>query len=331
MRILGISNPNFTGVTVATKAVTTDYFPVPHIEVEARARNIGEQILRWRPDILIVGGWSRGYGALLAALGKGRSFPVVSVYHSTPFHGNYFGDDIYVRDIELAQRRGDITIRAFVQPHTVAYYQQVKKENVAWVPHYFEMPARKATKKPPSKFRIGVLGGTSSWFKNGYGALSVAKDYAELNAGAEVVYNQSYDKPHHQFLELLSSCSVLIHTSHLECYPNIVQEAWGRGVPVILSDASVGLTESPLMSIADRKLISKMVVRCNIDPMELYQKIAEARADYAKWSGEVRGVHTRLTQKAKEYVDDVFRGIVAGYDLRRFDASKFRVVLPEPL
>lgn len=327
MKILGISNQNFVGVTVATRAVCTDYYPVAHQNDALAAAHLGRQIAKVKPDLLIVGGWSQGYDTVLTEMNKYRSFPVINVYHSTIFHGSFFGDDMYYPQVTACHKRRELDFLGFVQPQQVNYYQKVRQEYALWVPHYFKQLTRV---KKPKVFRIGVLGGTASWFKNGHGPTEVAKDYVQNVPGCEFVANHSYDKMHHHFMQLIASCSVLMHTSHLECYPNVVQEAWSMGVPVILSQASVGLIDNPLLNFEERCLLKDMVVASNIDAYELYKTIEKIHKNWAHYSELVYGIHDKISRRAAVYTDKLFVKIIEGYRTRNFDRAFFRMPFEKP-
>lgn len=327
MKILGISNQNFIGVTVATRAICTEYYPVAHQNDERAAAHLGRQIAKFNPDLLVVGGWSQGYGVVLSEMHKHRKFPVINVYHSTIFHGTFFGDDVYYPQIVACHKKGAIDLLGFVQPQQVEYYQKVKNEYAIWVPHYFKQLQKI---KKHKKFCIGVLGGTGSWFKNGYGAHEVAKDYTMNNPGTEVLASYSYDKMHHHFLHMLAGCSVLVHISHLECYPNVVQEAWSMGIPVILSQASVGLVNNPLLNFEERCALRDMVLSSNIDAYELYKTIEKIHKNWDHYSQLVHSIHEKVSKRAGAYTDKLFAKIIEGYKNRSMDKSFLRMPFEKP-
>ena len=73
MRILGISNPNFLGVTIATQAICTDWLPAPHMNSPYEWQKLSSEIFHKGPDVVVVGGWSRGYLNLLQDLKRSGS------------------------------------------------------------------------------------------------------------------------------------------------------------------------------------------------------------------------------------------------------------------
>jgi len=262
------------------------------------ARNIGSVIANMRPDVLVVGGWSKGYDEVLDQVGKVKSFPVVSIYHNTLFHGSLFGDEQYKVQINNAYTKKQIDFLGFVQPQAVEYYRKIRRQNAVWVPHYFEPQNQILINKGKEKFRIGILGGVSTWYKNAAGAVQVAADFCKSNPSCEVVMNHTYDRQHSDFIKLLRSCHLLIHTTHLECYPNVVQEAWASGIPVILSGSSIGLTENPL--IRDNAMMD-FVLKSNISALELYRCIEEKYHNWQACSDFVHRYASKLHKESKSY------------------------------
>lgn len=325
LKILGISNPSFTGVTVATKAICTDYYPIGHQTDTLQIQRLAKAIVNFNPDVLVVGGWSRGYNFLVEFMRHHKKFPVIMVQHSHLFHGEYFGDNVYQPEIEACRKQKSIDLVAYVQPEMARYVQEYRGVQSAWIPHYFPI----GDKAPRAqKFTIGVLGAMQSPLKNMYGCLQVAKDFKN-NVGAdkvEIVLPNGNEMPH-LFLERIRRCSVLLHTSHLECYPNTVQEAWSVGVPVILSTASAGLYNSPLTPTVWSG-VSDLVVKNNNDPLELYDRIMRVYADYCSGSTYSDSVYTEyktLSALAEVYTAKVLDAVHHGYTTRS-DGNNYAVL-----
>ena len=316
MKILGISNPNFTGVTIATKANCTHYLPVPHMQSPGQMVPVIRSILNQKPDLMIVGGWSKGYLDMLRALHPDKTFPVVSVYHSSLFHGSFFGDDVYWREFERAQATGVTDILGFVQPQMAEYYQIVrKKKATAFVPHCF-LPQKKV--EAQETFNIGVFGDTEAWHKNVQGVYAVAKDFAERNPNCKVIRNFTTNSPHEEFLRVLAQCSVVIHASHLECYPNVIQECWVRGIPVISSPASDGLTiKNPLYPT------DEFVLNSATDVMEIYRLLGMVHRNWEGASIAAFNHYKRLSELTTKYNDKLFSKIVEGYNHGIYDTTAF--------
>lgn len=322
MRILGISNPTFVGVTVATKAVTTDYYPLLPLDNPAKAPNIANAIARWKPDVLVIGGWSAGYRSIVEELRRIRTFPILSIYHSTLFHGRFFGDEKYIPEIEKLLHTGLIDYMAYVHPDQVRFEQVVKKRLRLWVPHSFKME-RQIT--PPKEFTIGILGGTGSLLKNSEGAIAVAQEYALHHPKTQVLFNQTYDKGHKNFLSVLANCSVIIHPSHLECYSNLMQEAWSLGVPVIYSRANLGLSKSPLLQPHEQKILSSLCLDSATDPHEVYQKLIFVRETWQARSNEVYSTYKELTSRTEQYLTDLMIEIRNCYQQKSRTAPIFQM------
>lgn len=322
MKILGISNPGFTGVSVATKAIVTDYYPVPHLDQRVQVQNIVSMILRFDPDVLVIGGWSRGYSELVGILSKQRRFPVMTVYHSTPFHGSHFGDQLYIPEIEYAQDQGHIDVMGWVHPQTAMFYRTVKRRAATFVPHFFK-PQPLVEKKP--EFTIGVLGG-NSWWKNSEGAVNVVRDFVRRNPGTKIVSTATYNKTHHEFMAIVNSCSVIVHLSHLECYSNIIQEAWARGVPAIVSPANKGLFKSPVVDPElQEQMMENFMLDDGIDPMQLYSKLNWIRGDIETQSKFIHEFYKVFQKSSVVYLSNVFKELGEAYKFK--DYSEF---LPVP-
>lgn len=323
MKILGISNPDFLGVSVATQAICTDWLPVPHMTAPHEWRKLTSAIFHANPQVLVVGGWSKGYTSLLTELRREghKDFPVLHVSHSTPFHGSYFHDDWRLPEFESAFKTGIVDLLGFVHPQTAEYYQKVRKTFAVFVPHAFT-PARRPVEKQDI-FRIGILG-SPQWYKNVEGALTVARDFEADHARVELVTSAGLNKPREAFLATLSSCSVLIHLSHLECYSNTVQEAWARGIPVITSPASCGLTRfNPLLSPKDVKVLSGLELDSGTDPIQLYRALKLVKDDWGSYSKEIYNSYQNLAANTSAYLGGVFTRLIKDYPNREHDVGFF--------
>lgn len=311
MKILGISNPNYMGVTIATKAICTDYLPLPDFKHTNQVTSVARAIIDYKPDILVVGGWSNGYTELLAHMKKIRKFPVIGVNHSTVFYGNVLGDLDLHRQYFASCVRKDIDIMAFVNPQMAEYYQVHKKIDAVWLPHYFPM---KPKVEERSRFRIGVFGGTS-FVKNTAGAVAIAQDFASKQHNVEVVHPQTYDIKHESFLDILGQCSMVIHLSHLEAYSNVLQEAWSRGIPALYSVANDGLvSKNPLLTRREKEGFENYFrLQNSNDPMQLAEGI---RIIYGYWeqaSDLVYQTYSNLTKRVENYTTNLFEVIARGY------------------
>lgn len=321
MKILGISNPAFSGVTVATRAICTEYMGVPHFQVRPQIGRIAEAIARQNPDLLLVGGWSTGYDELLSMLSRRRDFPVLSVYHSTVFHGSVFSDELYWKQFLLAKEHGHTDFIGFVQPQTAMYYHKIKKQLALFVPHFFKPES--AAKNNKDVFRIGVFGGLNNYFKNTQGAFEVAHDYAKNVHGIGVVAPQEASQNREYFLRnTLEPCQLAIFISHLECYPNTVQECWARGIPVITSPACSGLIgENPLLNFVQKEALGELQLTCGTDAIELYGKITGAHVDWDRHSKVVHTIYKQLSHATETYVNQLFETLISGYQDRKYDTD----------
>ena len=325
MKIVAISNPHFTGVTVATKAVCHEYVPAPHLTDAGQVMELARAIMLANPDVLVIGGWSKGYVELLQHIETKRNFPVVSVYHSSLFHGAAFADEIFWGQMERAYNSGLTDVMGYVQPQTAEYYQWIKRIPAVWVPHTFPPQPQVS---PSKVFRIGVFGGTANILKNCYGALLVAKDFAHKEGGCEVIAPATYDQPREFFLNTLRSCSMLIHLSHLECYSNTIQEAWASGIPVIMSLASNALTtENRLLTPDESTALSVNNLYSGTDAMELYRKMLSVQSTWRPQSDEIYSTYANLYARTRAYLDALFTQVCKDYRAGRM-RSEFS--FPEP-
>lgn len=322
MKILGISNPSFTGVTLATKAHCTDWYGVASATAPGQAQLIAETAFKANPDLLIIGGWSPGYEAMLRELKRVKHFPVLGIYHSTLFHGESFADDVNWVQFEKAYRDGLMDLIGFVQPQTAEYYQKIRDSFAVFVPHSFKLKRPRAKKM--ATFKIGCFGGRTSWFKNTGGSIQVAKDFGRKHQNVEVVAPVMYDRPHEAFLSTISTCSCLIHVSHLECYSNTIQEAWMQGVPVITSSSSDGLiNKNPLLPPSLKRGFSELQVTSNIDAMELYHKLEDVYTNWQAHSDFVCMAYSELAARTEIYTRALFTRIVNDYQDRVHDVAFF--------
>lgn len=319
MKILGISNPSFTGVTVATRAICTDYFGIPHIQNIAHIKALVKTIQQVEPDLLVVGGWSQGYMELLADLQRVRNFPVIGIWHGTLFHGRVFNDEVYTLQLQQSHRRGEVDFLGFVQPQMAEYFQRVKKIDSLFVPHFFAMQPKI---QKGIRFRVGIFGGTENIFKNAYGSLQVTKDFIERTPHCEVLAPPDNGIKHPAFLDIMKTCSVLVHLSYLECYSNIIQEAWARGIPVITSPACDGLTtKNPLMKYVDNTVIKALQLSSGTDAMELYDRLTSVQENWMDYSDGVHSMYKELSKLNEQYLNTLFRRIVRGFREKRYDLA----------
>jgi len=330
MKILGISNPEFIGVTVATKAICTSHYPVPHLDPGPQIARMAEVVLDQKPNLLTVGGWSRGYLELLEYLRRaGRKFPVICVHHGTVFHRQAFNDGIYRPQMDAAVTKGLIDLMGYVHPGEADYQRTfLKKRRTLWVPHAFPASPIEPRKHDLKHFRVGVLGGMTSVLKNTDGAIQVAEAWCRQYSGgtAEVVSQQAYDKPHAEFLHLLSSCDSLLHLSWLECYPNILQEAWGLGVPTLAGPASLGLMHSPFFSPEVRQMLDLLTMKSTNDAFEVFEGLERILISGHDLRLRLWGIQKQLHASTNAYLWEMFQRIWDGYrnhslyDARLFDA-----------
>lgn len=319
MRVLGISNPHFKGVSIATRAICTEYMPIMHIAHTGSIIQLVSSIIATDPDILIIGGWSKGYDELLMKLSSQRKFPVLSIYHSTSFHGTMFQDEIYWRQFLETNEKGGSDLIGFVHPVTARYYQQIKRKPSVFVPHFFPIQLQR---KKSEKFTIGIFGGQENLFKNTYGAKEIAADFAASNKNCEVLCPHSCNQDHKTFLNMLSSCSVIVHLSHIECYSNTIQEAWARGIPAIYSPANDGLVkDNPLIDDRSRFDLELLRMSSGIDAMELYGKLTMVYNNWQIHSDKAHAAYKLLSADACNYVNSMFDCIIDGFHKRSRDLS----------
>jgi hypothetical protein len=322
MRILGISNPDFLGVSVATRAICTDWLPAPHMASPHEWQQLASAIFHKGPDVLVVGGWSKGYIELLTELKRSgnKEFPILNVSHSTQFHGSYFHKDWQEPEFETAFKRGLVDLMGFVHPQTAEYYQKVRRTFAVWVPHAFPLQTKVV---PPATFRIGILG-ADHWYKNTEGPKIIARDFAANHKNVEVVESPAYSRPQEAFLAMLRSCSVLVHLSHLECYSNTVQEAWARGIPVITSPSSSGLvSKNPLLTGGNKYTLSNLQLTSATEPMELYEKLLWVREGWGFESIAVHQAYRELCDRTAGYLNSVFVRLINDYPNREHDVGFF--------
>ena len=272
------------------------------------------RIAEFDPDILIIGGWSQGYEQLLQELRGHVKSPIICIYHGTPYHEGYFGN--YLKTVQECLDDGRLDLLSFVHPPTARYYRNVlgMRDRVVWLPHYFE-PQKSV--KLTSPFRIGIFGGTKNWYKNTCGPIAVAEQYANKTTGVEVAYTRNYEESHSDFLKSMESCHLLIHASFLECYSNMVQEAWARGIPVIMSAANAGLYASPFLIDRQRDVL---ILKDAIDPVELMTKIEsihEYWPDESKHAYKLGRLHHEQasvhTQELLRFIHNQYqKGVVRG-------------------
>lgn len=320
MKVVAISNPNFQGVTVATKAIAHEYIPVAHLEHGAHEVQALQAILGAKPDLLVVGGWSKGYLSLLRDLKLRRNFPVMSVYHGSLYHGAAFDDEDFWAQMELAYAGGFTDAMGFVQPQTADYYTLYRETPAVWVPHAF--PPQPAVNRQ-DKFRIGIFGG-GGILKNCYGAAQVANDFAKNRDNCSVVTPYGYNQPREQFLQSMRTCSVVLQTSHLECYSNTILEAWSNGVPVIMSPANSGLLNQYLLTGDELcNLVPSTFLSSGTDAVELYQAISRVHHCWLHNMEDIRcgayEVYCALYARTCAYRTELFRRVCTGYRTGKYE------------
>ena len=318
MKILGISNPNFQGVTIATKALTAAYYGLPHLTNKVMVNEAAATILNYKPELLIIGGWSMGYDQLLEQIADKRDFPVVCIYHGTWYHEEYFGGDYLERMMGCLEMQ-QMDLMSFVHPRTTQYYRDVLKmhDRVVWLPHYFR-PEKKVD-RVDERFNIGIFGGTKSWYKNALGPVMVAQEYARDKYGrVKVDHIRAYNDSHTTFLKRLEQYHLLIHASFLECYSNTVQEARARGIPVIMSSANAGLYNSPFIGKKDwiptyDTKTPSLVLEDAIDPVELTNVIGFVDKNWQSISLREHGIGNLVYSRARKHTQEMLKFLVEEY------------------
>ncbi len=309
MKIVGVSNPNHVGVTIATQAHCNAYLPLAGVP-SASSRDVesaSAAVLEVQPDILVIGGWSPLYAPLLANLRQKRDFPIVCVAHGGPYHGKGLGAEAHLREVQHCLRTGAADWLACVDPRLVQYCQAVLKRLVLFLPHAF--PLREKASRSDA-FNVGLFGNAMS-HKNTEGPAQVILDYLARNPTGALVRNQGLGVDHARLMAMIQSCSVVVHVSHLEAYPNVIQEAWSMGVPVIFSSACLGLARSPLLHKAEQEQLSELMVDDNIDPSKLWNAIVSVRRKWDDYSRTAHSTYALLADRTGRYARALFHSILA--------------------
>jgi len=319
MKILGISNPAYVGVRIATQAICSQYIPAAECTataaISAKSEHLATAIMEACPDVLIVGGWCKWYRHLLERLKYARNFPVVCVGHGGPYHGKHFTDDLRERDVQHCLRYGLADWAAYVDPRVALYCQSVLRRLVLFLPHAVEPRPRVAQAEG---FNVGLFG-NAGFHKNTEGPAAIIRDYLARNPPGELKQCQGLHRSQREILGMIRACSVLVHVSHLEAYPNVVQEAWSMGIPVILSSACSGLARSPLLATEDREHLCALMLNDNIDASELYRALVTVREKWQVYSNEVYASYGRLSEHSRTYAASLLQRIVRGHRGHTYD------------
>jgi hypothetical protein len=319
VKILGVSNPRYVGVTVATKSYCTHHLafdPLSHSSYTAAGA--ATHIIQLNPDLVIIGGWSPGYDQLATYLGHrhNRKFPVVAAWHGTHFHETYLKDWNYMRDILHLHQERFVDYLAFPQLDAAAYFHNVKEIPSFFLPHVF--PIQKKAKKP-NTFTVGLMGGKNEW-KNYFGQKEILTDFQAKHHGTNVLeVHTPTSNQHEDFLKLLGQCSVLSHLSILDCYPNVVLEAWSMGIPTVLSPASACPINNDLVTANQdlKEWMRHLVCSSSTNAYELYQKLEKVMGEWEQYSSVTYAYYQLLHRETQEYLRKGFKELCASFTLRK--------------
>lgn len=290
MHIVGVSNPEYTGVTVATKAIVNSWIP---LGIGSNALDVARQIKSQKPDLIIIGGWYASFAYLVEAL---KGWPIMVVWHGTYFHDEFYKSEGDYSTIMRLYELGHIHAIGYAHPGMAEYEKTVRSTRAHFIPHTFPLQPRASVKK---SFNIHVVGKVSHILKNGGGQFAVAMDFYKNHKNI-LISRDSGALTQQRYLEMLRTKSLILHLSHLECFPNTVLEAWSMGIPCIIGPASKNLIHNPAVK-PEQEFIGTLLLSSESEPLELYSKISIVHEDWERFSKETHIWFCKLSDAVIKY------------------------------
>jgi len=240
--IIGISNPNYTGVSTAVKNWVGEdrWIPVPPIVNDSDLNQAFQKIVYRSPSVLIIGGDS-GY---LPLVEKIRSFyPATKIVFT--WHSTYTFNSIAPQDGHLLAKwikflkRGKIDRIGFVRPNQ---HLVLKDPRAVYFPNRVPQPTMTSNMKRSSSPHIGIFGTNYSW-KNqqsmilGASLLNDAKIHVNTLQDSVLIHSLEIPvieegfKSQGEFQGLLSSMTCNVQGSITESFGLNFCESYRLGVP----------------------------------------------------------------------------------------------------
>jgi hypothetical protein len=306
MFIVGVSNQNYIGVTVATKAISNAWV---NFDTKIFPHVIATEIKNSNPDLIIIGGWSVGFKELVDGL---KGWPILVVWHGTQFHDDFFDSEKSYQVIKGLYMSGKILGIGFAHPSMAEYEKKISGIDAYFLPHSFKQLNKL---KKPKPFNIHVVGIKHNALKNGSGQFLVAQDFARNNPGVTVsrdTASLSYAK----YTDVIKNSALVLHMSHIECYPNTIQEAWSVGVPCIFSPASYALIKNPAIECAHDN-VRKLMVKSSTEPFDLYKRIHLVHSNWDEHSESCYAYSKELSSAADKYTKEQLEIICESFTSQR--------------
>jgi glycosyltransferase involved in cell wall biosynthesis len=290
MFIVGVSNQSYVGVTEATKAICNRWV---NAEIKKFPTVTALEIKELKPDLVIFGGWAPGFKEIIENL---RGLKILVIWHGTQFHDDFYDSEKLYVVLKRMYYNGQISAIGFAHAGMAEYEKRVGGIDAYFIPHTFKINEKKRQSK---NFNIHVVGAKNNVLKNGTGQYLIAKDF-ESRYPNVTVSRDNVNIPREKYIETIKESSLILHMSHIECYPNTIQEAWSYGIPCIFSPASCGLLKNPAIE-CDITLVRKCLVKSATEPFDLFAKIHNVYNSWNQYSSACYEYIKRLNAAAETY------------------------------
>ncbi len=308
--VVGICHPKWRGIRAATYSLVPRVFEVSEINSYSEAQNIASEIMKVRPQKVVLSGYPRGYNLLAKALKKKSPTTRIFFLSHTPFTW-YFGREMevsWLKDMFEAYDKGYIEKIGFAKKDTFIYFKN-KGVNAFFVmnrPPEFKVSHHKPRKGRP---QIGVWG-SNMWHRNLLNQIiagsMIKSSKIHVNEVPDYFFwdNKRIKRygilPREKYLLVLKSMDINLYVSFTECFPMTVIESMAYSIPCLVSDTSEVYTWS--------KYLKNNLVVSKIDsPISIKEKIEWVFKHYKKIQSEMAIYLPVLNKKIERSIKDFLK------------------------
>lgn len=305
--IIAVTNPEFTGVSSATKEMVEDVFLVSEIYSKRTASKIALKILKHNPQKVLVSGYAKGHDILISELKKQNKNLKIFVL----IHSSFLWFDVYPQEnatfenfLEMTEK-GIIEKIGFSKKDLAEYFKELGFKSFFVMNRFY--PEKHVTKKLNLKdIKVGIWG-KNFWHRNitnqVVGALMVPGTEIHVN---EIGNHKFLDNnrinvhgilPKEEFHKIFSKMDINLYISLTECFPMVGIESMQYGIPCLLSDTSD-------VYAFDKKLKQSLTVTTIDGPLGIRKKIEEVIKDYDEVQSQIVNYLPKLKKEVEESIKE---------------------------
>ncbi|MEI6304852.1 MAG: hypothetical protein WCP09_02420 [Candidatus Taylorbacteria bacterium] len=303
--IVGVCHPSWRGIKSATYALTPVVFEVAEISSFFEAERIADEIMKDKPQKVILNGYPNGYDILAEALKT--KFPETRVFflsHTSFTWYNGRPDEVsWLEKMFKAYERGFIEKMGFIKPDVAVYF----KEKGISTFHVMNRIPKFESFKHNLNLNMPNLGvwGSNMWHRNllnqTIAGLMLNRATVHVNELPKYFFlDESRIKrynilPHEEYAKIMQSMDINLYVSFTDCFPVTVVESLCYGIPCLTSDTSLVYTWSEYLK--NNLIISKID-----SPIAIRDKVKFVFDNYDKIQTEISNYLPLLEERIEKTI-----------------------------